>query len=208
MVRLARLYTELDDTEHYHTARLGPLLRRAVVALGRAAAGATLQPLDLFFAHEADLADAVAQDRPEAWRTLGSKIVAAKQAYARQQQASPPWTPGGEPDTADAADGLTGIPGSPGQAQGPAYIVRSPDDFAACPAGAILIVRATTPAWTALFAKAAGIVAESGGPLSHGAIAAREHAIPAVMAVRGIMGLLSNGQAVTLDGARGLVRVM
>jgi phosphohistidine swiveling domain-containing protein len=145
----------------------------------------------------------VAQDRAEAWQLLGSKVTAAKQAYARQQQASPPWTPGGELDTADAADWLTGIPGSPGLAQGPAYIVRSPDDFAACPAGAMLIVRATTPAWTALFAKAAGIVAESGGPLSHGAIAAREHAIPAVMAVRGIMGLLSNGQAVTLDGGRG-----
>jgi phosphohistidine swiveling domain-containing protein len=207
LVRLARLYTELDDAEHYHTARLGPLLRRAVMALGQVV-GATPQPLDLFFAHETDLADAVAQDRPEAWQHLGTKIVAAKLAYARQQQASAPWTPGGELDTADAASGLTGIPGSPGRAQGPAYIVRSPDDFAACPAGAILVVRATTPAWTALFAKAAGIVAESGGPLSHGAIAAREHGIPAVMAVRGVMGLLSNGQAISLDGGRGLVSVV
>ena len=210
LARLARLYTELDDTEHYHTARLGPIMRRAVAALGRlpAAEGAIEQPLDLFFAHEADLAQAVTQDRPEAWRQLGAKIAAAKQAYARQQQASPPWTPGGELDVADAAGGLTGIPGSPGRAQGPAYIVRSPADFAACPAGAILVVRATTPAWTALFAKAAGIVAESGGPLSHGAIAAREHGIPAVMAVRGVMGLLTNGQAVTVDGGRGLVNVL
>jgi pyruvate,water dikinase len=210
LVRLARLYTELDDKEHYHTARLGPLLRRAIIALGQgpAAAGAIEQPLDLFFAHEADLEHAVAQDRPETWQLLGMKIVAAKRAYARQQQAAPPWTPGGALDLADAASGLAGIPGSPGRAQGPAYIVRSPDDFAACPAGAILVVRATTPAWTALFAKAAGIVAESGGPLSHGAIAAREHGIPAVMAVRGIMGLLSNGQAVTLDGGRGLVSVV
>ena len=210
LVRLARLYTELDDTEHYHTARLGPLLRRAVAALGHApaAAGAIEQPLDLFFAREADLAQAVAQDRPEAWQRLGTAIAAAKQAYAHQLQASPPWTPGGELDVADAIAGLTGIPGSPGRAQGPAYIVRSPDDFAACPAGAILVVRATTPAWTALFAKAAGIVAESGGPLSHGAIAAREHGIPAVMAVRGVMGLVSNGQTVSIDGGHGVVSVM
>jgi phosphohistidine swiveling domain-containing protein len=210
LVRLARLYTELDDTEHYHTARLGPLLRRAVAALGQApaAAGTIEQPLDLFFAHEADLAEAVAQDRPDAWRRLATTLVAAKQAYARQCQASPPWTPGGMLDVADATGGLIGIPGSPGRAEGPAYIVRSPDDFAACPAGAILVVRATTPAWTALFAKAAGIVAESGGPLSHGAIAAREHGIPAVMGVRGVMGLLSNGQAISLDGGRGLVNVL
>ena len=210
LVRLARLYTELDDTEHYHTARLGPLLRRSILALGQApaACGAIQQPLDLFFAHEADLADAVAQDHPKAWQHLGTKIVEAKRAYARQRQASAPWIAGGELDAVNTENGMTGIPGSPGRAQGPAYIVRSPDDFAACPAGAILVVRATTPAWTALFAKAAGIVAESGGPLSHGAIAAREHGIPAVMAVRGVMELLCNGQAVCLDGGRGLVSVV
>ena len=103
---------------------------------------------------------------------------------------------------------MSGVPGSPGCAVAPAYIVRSPDDFAACPAGAILVVRATTPAWTALFARAAGIIAESGGPLSHGAIAAREQGIPAVMAVRDAMMRLVNGQIaaagrVTRDGRAG-----
>ena len=210
LVRLARLYTELDDTEHYHTARLGPLLRRAVAALGRgpAAAGVIEHPLDLFFATAADLARTIADDREEAWQHLGTRIATAKQAHARQGQASPTWTPGGEPDVADATEGLPGIPGSPGRATGPAYIVRSPDDFEACPAGAILVVRATTPAWTALFAKVAGIVAESGGPLSHGAIAAREHGIPAVMAVRGVMAHLSNGQVISVDGGRGIVHVV
>ena len=207
LVRLARLYTELDDTEHYHTARLGPLLRRAVAALGAspARAGAIAEPLDLFFATEAALAEAVARDTAEGWRSLGASIGEAKRAYARQRTMSPAWTLEADQGMTGEADGLTGIPGSPGRAQGPAYIVRSPDDFAACPAGAILVVRATTPAWTALFARAAGIVAESGGPLSHGAIVAREHGIPAVMAVHGAMGRLSNGQAITLDGARGTV---
>ena len=41
--------------------------------------------------------------------------------------------------------------------------MRSLDDFAGRSACAILVVRATTPASTALFARAAGIVAESGG---------------------------------------------
>jgi phosphoenolpyruvate synthase/pyruvate phosphate dikinase len=117
---------------------------------------------------------------------------------------SPPWSldaAAPEPD----GEGMTGIPGSPGCAVAPAYIVRSPDDFADCPAGAILVVRATTPAWTALFARAAGIIAESGGPLSHGAIAAREQGIPAVMAVRDAMARLVNGQVVRLDGSHGTV---
>lgn len=67
-------------------------------------------------------------------------------------------------------------------------------------------MRATTPAWTVLFARAAGIVAESGGPLSHGAIAAREHGIPAVMAVRGAMQSLANGQMLLVDGGRGTIQ--
>lgn len=58
---------------------------------------------------------------------------------------------------------------------------------------------------TALFARAAGIIAESGGPLSHGAIAAREQGIPAVMAVWDAMARLVNGQMLRLDGSRGTV---
>lgn len=206
LVRLARLYTELDDNEHYQTARLGPLLRRAVAALGHglAADGVIAAPLDLFFATEAALDDAVAQDRPECWQALAVGIAQAKADHRAQGMRSPPWSldaAAPEPD----GEGMTGIPGSPGCAVAPAYIVRSPDDFADCPAGAILVVRATTPAWTALFARAAGIIAESGGPLSHGAIAAREQGIPAVMAVRDAMARLVNGQVVRLDGSHGTV---
>ncbi len=207
LVRLARLYTEMDDNEHYQTSRLGPLLRRAVAALGRPLAGAGVieDAMDLFFAHEAALAAAVAADGPEGWSVLAADIAAAKQAWRAQQDAAPDWSLDAPSEPVDDAEGLRGIPGSPGRAVGPAYVVRSPEDFAGCPEGAILVVRATTPAWTALFARAAGIVAESGGPLSHGAIAAREQGIPAVMAVRGAMAMLASGQRITVDGGRGTV---
>ena len=207
LVRLARLYTELDDNEHYQTARLGPLLRRAVAALGRdlAADGVIAAPLDLFFAPEAALADAVEQDRPGCWQALAAGIARAKADHQAQGTRSPPWSLQDAPAPVPDSDGMTGIPGSPGCVVAPAYIVRSPDDFAACPSGAILVVRATTPAWTALFARAAGIIAESGGPLSHGAIAAREQGIPAVMAVRDAMARLANGQMLRLDGSHGTV---
>ncbi len=166
---------------------------------------ALTDPLDLFFAREDGLAQAIAADQPARWLALHATIAAAKRDYVRQRASSPVWSQADAPEPVAAADALLGIPGSPGQASGPAYVVRSPDDFAACPPGAILVVRATTPAWTALFARAAGIVAESGGPLSHGAIAAREHGIPAVMAVRGAMQSLANGQMLLVDGGRGTI---
>ncbi|WP_240491836.1 PEP-utilizing enzyme, partial [Acinetobacter baumannii] len=42
------------------------------------------------------------------------------------------------------------------------------------PDQAILVARTTNPAWTPLFYKAKGLITESGGPLSHGAVTARE----------------------------------
>ncbi len=63
----------------------------------------------------------------------------------------------------------------------------------------------STPAWTPLFAIVAGVVTETGGPLSHPAITAREYGIPAVVAVKGATRRISEGQLVTVDGAAGTV---
>jgi pyruvate,water dikinase len=63
----------------------------------------------------------------------------------------------------------------------------------------------STPAWTPLYAIAGGIVAETGGPLSHPAITAREYGIPAVVAVKRATSLIREGQVVTVDGVAGTV---
>jgi pyruvate,water dikinase len=49
------------------------------------------------------------------------------------------------------------------------------------------------------------VVAESGGPLSHGAVTAREVGIPAVMAVHGVLEALPDGTRVRVDGTGGFV---
>ena len=100
---------------------------------------------------------------------------------------------------------LYGIAGSAGSVRGPVFRVHGPDDFGRFPAGAILVARTTNPAWTPLFYSAAGVIAESGGPLSHGAVTARELGLPAVMAVRGALAALRDGQIVHVDGTHGEV---
>jgi pyruvate,water dikinase len=86
--------------------------------------------------------------------------------------------------------------------------VYNPDDFGRFPAGAILVARTTNPAWTPLFYSAIGVIVESGGPLSHGAVTAREMQIPAVMSVHGVLAKLKNGQRVRVDGAAGKVTLL
>jgi pyruvate,water dikinase len=102
---------------------------------------------------------------------------------------------------------LTGIPLSAGVAEGPALVLSEP---AAAPAegGYILVCPSTDPAWVPLFVNARGLVMESGGTLSHGAIVAREFGLPAVAGLPGIQHRLRSGQRLRVDGARGTVRVV
>ena len=102
---------------------------------------------------------------------------------------------------------LRGLPGSPGQVTGRCFCIHAPEDFARFPKDSVLVARTTNPAWTPLFYSAVGLITESGGPLSHGAVTAREMRLPAVMSVRGAMSLFHDGQIVTVDGTSGTVRL-
>ena len=69
------------------------------------------------------------------------------------------------------------------------------------------MARITTPAWTPLFALAAGVVTDVGGPLSHSSIVAREYHIPAVLGTGVATECLSSGQHIPVDGDVGTVTV-
>ncbi len=104
-----------------------------------------------------------------------------------------------------AADTLRGTPGSAGRATGPVRVVHGPEDFRRVRPGDILVCRFTDPAWTPLFGVVGGVITETGGRLSHAAIVAREHRIPAVLGVPAAMTTLSDGQSVTLNGTTGTI---
>jgi pyruvate,water dikinase len=212
VIALAREYTALDDLEHYHTTRLSVPLRRGVREIGRRLRELAVidHEMDAFFARASSMAAAIGdrQKMPE----LGTEITLAKAAYLKAKDAAPAWSlessPPSEPDMADDPRHLAGIPGSPGAAEGIVHIVRDAEDFAQFPYGAVLVARTTNPAWTPLFYSAAAVVTESGGPLSHGAVTAREMRIPAVMSVRDVMSKLRNGDRVRVDGASGRIDVL
>jgi pyruvate,water dikinase len=71
--------------------------------------------------------------------------------------------------------------------------------------GEILVARHTDPGWIAVFANAAGVIAERGSLLSHSAIVAREMGVPCVVALKGATEWLSTGDLVRLDGGAGTV---
>ena len=88
---------------------------------------------------------------------------------------------------------------------GVARIIHGADDFEKLGAGEILVCPYTNPAWTPLFARAGGVVVDTGSIASHAAIVAREYGIPAVMGTGIGTRNIADGERITVDGARGRV---
>ncbi|MBT4515972.1 MAG: hypothetical protein HOC77_12885, partial [Chloroflexi bacterium] len=59
-----------------------------------------------------------------------------------------------------------------------------------------------------LFATAGGIVTDTGGPLSHCAIVAREYGLPAVVGTGMATSVIQDGQQIEVNGDSGEVRVI
>lgn len=113
------------------------------------------------------------------------------------------YTPGRHDDLADAD--LVGTPASVGRHTGTVRVIRGEADFHRLGPGDVLVAPITAPAWSVLFAQAGAVVTETGGVLSHAAIVAREHGIPAVLGVDGATTELPDGATVTVDGRTGTV---
>jgi pyruvate,water dikinase len=108
----------------------------------------------------------------------------------------------------EAGDGKLwrGVATGTGAARGRVRVLRHPAERERLLPGEILVAPSTDPGWTPLFLQAAGLIVETGGYMSHGAIVAREFALPAVVNLPGIMGQLRDGDEVEVDGLRGEVR--
>jgi phosphohistidine swiveling domain-containing protein len=107
-----------------------------------------------------------------------------------------------------AGEELCGTGVSSGVAEGEALVLRSPSE---APAGArefILVCPSTDPGWTPLFLRARGLVLETGGILSHGAIVAREFGLPAVANIPDACVRLRSGQRLKVDGGAGKLWVL
>jgi phosphohistidine swiveling domain-containing protein len=102
---------------------------------------------------------------------------------------------------------ITGVAASPGTAQGTAKVVHSLVEASKLQQGDIMVCEMTVPPWVPLFATVSGVVADSGGILSHCAIVAREFGLPAVVGTRVGTTTIHDGMTVTVDGTKGLVRI-
>jgi len=103
---------------------------------------------------------------------------------------------------------IRGHPGSAGRAEGIVRRIDSPDEGGLLKPGEILVTSATNVGWTPLFPRAAAVVTDIGGALSHAAIVARELGLPAVVGCANATLRLKTGDRVLVDGGRGVVEIL
>jgi phosphohistidine swiveling domain-containing protein len=224
-LRWAQTFTRVREDCIFDIGLGYPVLRRMLQELGRRLAdtGAIAERDDVYWLiwDEARRA-AQALDGCEMLENLVTQIDRRKALWKAEQQATPPpQLPPKErimgikidafiPVSAEdqTGDAIKGVGASPGQVTAPARILHGPGDFHQMRPGDILVAEITTPAWTPLFAMAAGVVTDIGGPLSHGSIVAREYGIPAVLGTGVATRRIQSGQMITVDGSAGVITLV
>ena len=98
---------------------------------------------------------------------------------------------------------IQGIPASHGIITAPVRILSDINLIPSVQSGEILVVPRTDPGWTPVFSKIGGLITETGGILSHGAVVSREYGIPAVTNITNACKILKTGQIITINGFNG-----
>mgnify|MGYP001824775692 CR=1 FL=1 len=104
-----------------------------------------------------------------------------------------------------AHDAWRGIAASPGTAGGTVFVAHDVEQAAGMAPGQVLVCPFTDPGWTLVLDRAAGVVSDTGGLLSHAAVICREYGIPAVLAVADATSRIRHGSRVTVRGSEGVV---
>ena len=218
---LARRYNYIREEVAFHFGYTWSVLRPMAAEIGRrmVEVGTLRQPDDTYFLVTEELERAIeARREGRALPELGELAAERRELREARKRHHPPGT---IPDEAranpgvsfketqilndDSSDMLRGFPVSSGRVTAPASVVLGGGEFDRMAPGSILVSPLTTPAWTQLFAHAAGLVTDMGSILAHGSIVAREYGIPAVLGVGNGTVRIRHGQTITIDGDAGTV---
>jgi phosphohistidine swiveling domain-containing protein len=219
----AQKYAPLREDGLAEVGLAYPLIRQALLELGQRLArhGAIPAAADIFWLTGDETQNAAARlEGGLSVEPMADTITRRKQEHQAARRAVPPrMLPQMKVFGFDLASlkakrgrskgaSIKGVAASPGKASGVARILHGPQDFDKLKPGEVLVAPITTPAWTPLFALAAAIVTDVGGPLSHGSIVAREYGIPAVLGTGVATRRIQEGQTICVNGNEGTVSML
>ena len=211
VLRLAQTYLVFRENQRFYLDHI--LFRQRLVFLeyGRRleTRGHLEKAEDVFFLTKEEVFDIINGERPSS----SLDVQGRRMEFMRNRNTLPPKFLRRRLEFDDSvvrsedASIISGTSASPGICTGPVRVVGSIKGLSGIKAGEILVTSNTDPGWTAVFSKLGGLITETGGILSHGAVVSREYGIPAVTAVKNATSLLCTGQIITLDGNRGCITI-
>ncbi len=210
VMRYAQTYLVFRENQRFYLDHQILRQRRLFLEYGRRLKeqGILSDPTDVFFLSKEEVFDAAGG---HAQGNLGALACSRRKEFDTYRNILPPKFLRGDREFDDTVSKLggslriTGTSASPGIVTGTVRVVESIEQVSELLEGEILVTSNTDPGWTAVFSKLGGLITETGGILSHGAVVSREYGIPAVTAVMGARKMLRTGQRVTLDGNEGTI---
>jgi pyruvate,water dikinase len=103
---------------------------------------------------------------------------------------------------------LPGTPISRGTVTGIARVIKTADDAKTLQKNEIMVAEFTDIGWSPYYCLVGGLVTEIGSALSHGAVVAREYALPLIANVQNATGIIKTGDRIELDATRGTVTIL
>ena len=207
VIGIARRYIIFREEQRYNLDKWITMNRVLYLKIGELLTlkGHLREPSDIFFLGKQEI-KALDVNKPEDVKEL---IKHRREEFYRYENVTPPKFIEGDREYNDpyppSARNYKGIPASQGILTGPVRVLKNINDIWRVKAGEILVVPRTDPGWTPIFSKIGGLITETGGVLSHGAVVSREYGVPAVTNISNACRIFKTGQIVTINGATGSV---
>jgi pyruvate,water dikinase len=213
VLRLAARFIPLREVGKVCFLQAIDVGRCATKVLGTelAARGAIAAPEDIYFLTYDELRAGVPADANgliEQRRALHAEYAALDipQAWVGRPRPTAAARPG-DADSGDDPVEVKGLPVYPGVVEGLVVVVDDPET-AEFDEGDVLVCKFTDPSWVALMELAGAMVIDVGGAVSHGAIVARELAVPTIINTQNGTRVLRAGDRVRVDAGRGTVELL
>jgi pyruvate,water dikinase len=211
LIKAHRAVIGLRESPKFHLVKLFDIAKAAILeeAADLTREGIIDCPEEIFWFSLQEIGEIVEN------RSVDRNIIKKrKEKFEHDSKLTPPRIMTSEGEILTAKSGvnipvgaLSGSPASAGIIEGRARVVLKLEE-AELEEGDILVAPYTDPAWTPLFPLSSGLVAEVGGLMTHGAVVAREHGIPAVLGVDNATKIIKNSAYIRVNGSEGYVEIL
>ncbi len=206
LIKILELWQLRREDDDYYLLCFGGQLRRICLEIGKRV---NINE-DIFYLNF-DTLKTIFNLEP---KNILEKIEAGKVDYARWSKMNPPnkitygkLDYGGSYSSQEKGT-YCGLPVCAGYVEGAARVILNNSDLSNVDKGDILVCPTFMPSMNYVIPRLKGLVTQYGIMNSHGAIIAREYNIPSVFNVENITQLIREGQKISIDGSKGVVKVL